>query len=184
MGPTGNWTYVGPITPGGPGGYWELPYLLPFDADGTAIENYHHQLGEQFVLAFGLGNSYWAGGSYDRINHSFTPLMNSVPCQSSDFVVDLVDKADTTELPTPVAHWGLNNGSVVGSDGAPDGHVSGAGFPLPTPGGGTGALFFPGTSVLVPYFAKGLDVPKGFAWSAMIQVSCGPMFFLFYSISV
>ena len=22
-----NFTYVGPLTPGGPGGYWELPYL-------------------------------------------------------------------------------------------------------------------------------------------------------------
>ena len=32
-------TYMQPITPGGPGPYWELPYLLPFDEHGEAIDN-------------------------------------------------------------------------------------------------------------------------------------------------
>lgn len=31
-----NWTLVGPIWSGGPGSFWELPYLLPFDAHGRA----------------------------------------------------------------------------------------------------------------------------------------------------
>jgi len=35
-------TYMKPITPGGPGPYWELPYVLPFTKDGKAIDNYHH----------------------------------------------------------------------------------------------------------------------------------------------
>ena len=34
-----NFSYVQPLTPGGPGGYWELPYLLPFDAEGKAMTN-------------------------------------------------------------------------------------------------------------------------------------------------
>jgi hypothetical protein len=34
-------TYVSALTPGGPGGYWELPYLLPFDRKGNAIDNLH-----------------------------------------------------------------------------------------------------------------------------------------------
>jgi hypothetical protein len=48
-----NFTYVTALTPGGPGGYWELPYLLPFDKDGNAIDNYHMETGDQYVLAFG-----------------------------------------------------------------------------------------------------------------------------------
>ena len=66
-----NFTYVDPITPGGPGKYWELPYLLPFDEQGDAIDNYHHEQGSQYVLAFGHGNAYWVG-AYERSNSSFT----------------------------------------------------------------------------------------------------------------
>ena len=38
-----SFTYVAPISrTGGPGAYWELPYLLPFDAKGQPLDNYHH----------------------------------------------------------------------------------------------------------------------------------------------
>ena len=73
-----NFTYVTAITPGGPGGYWELPYLLPFDAAGNAVDDIHHEQAAQYVLAFGLGNAYWVG-RYNRSNHSFVPLAVTDP---------------------------------------------------------------------------------------------------------
>jgi beta-fructofuranosidase len=78
-----NFSYVGPIAPGGPSSYWELPYLLPFGADGQPLDNDHHADGAQFVLMFGGPNpaggrnSYWVG-AYDNSSSSagvkqFTP---------------------------------------------------------------------------------------------------------------
>jgi len=68
-----NFTYVQPITPGGPGAYWELPYLLPFNRDGSAIDNYHHQGADLYALLFGYGNAYYVG-TYDSTKFQFTPL--------------------------------------------------------------------------------------------------------------
>jgi beta-fructofuranosidase len=70
-----DFTYVRPITSsGGPGSYWELPYLLPFDKDGQPLDNYHHNAATQYVLMFGSNreNLYWVG-KYDNTNHIFTP---------------------------------------------------------------------------------------------------------------
>jgi beta-fructofuranosidase len=74
-----NFSYVGPIAPGGPSAYWELPYLLPFDADGQPLDNEHHADGAQFALMFGASdrNEYWVG-AYDNCSGSagakkFTP---------------------------------------------------------------------------------------------------------------
>ena len=75
-----NFSYVTAITPGGPGGYWELPYLLPFDDVGNAIDDVHHEQASQYVLAFGHGNAYWVG-RYNRSNHSFVPLAVANPGQ-------------------------------------------------------------------------------------------------------
>jgi hypothetical protein len=66
-------TYMHAITPGGPGGYWELPYLLPFNADGSAIDNYHHNGAAVYALLFGHGNAYYVGG-YNDTTKSFLPL--------------------------------------------------------------------------------------------------------------
>eukprot|EP00938_MAST-03A_sp_MAST-3A-sp1_P003886 g3886.t1 len=51
------WTYTKALTSGGPGAYWELPYLLPFLSNGTALPN--DRVGDASVLAllFGLGNA-------------------------------------------------------------------------------------------------------------------------------
>ncbi len=56
-----NWTYAHPLGPGGPGGYWELPYLLPFDADGRALPNDRLRDANRTALLFGLGNAYYVG---------------------------------------------------------------------------------------------------------------------------
>ena len=53
------WTYRKPIHTGGPGRFWELPYLLRF--------------GEKYALLIGVrGNPYWVG-SYDRKTMTFSP---------------------------------------------------------------------------------------------------------------
>jgi hypothetical protein len=49
-----NFSYIGPITrPGGPGNYWELPYLLPFDSDGMPLNNSNHAKATQYAMMFG-----------------------------------------------------------------------------------------------------------------------------------
>jgi sucrose-6-phosphate hydrolase SacC (GH32 family) len=56
-----NFSYVGPITkPGGPGNYWELPYLLPFDSEGNPLDNSNHAQASQYAMMFGEGrrNTY------------------------------------------------------------------------------------------------------------------------------
>jgi hypothetical protein len=70
-----SFTYVGPIARerDGPGAYWELPYLLPFDANGQPLDNYHHASASQYALMFGGSgrrNSYWVG-QYEA--KAFTP---------------------------------------------------------------------------------------------------------------
>ena len=74
-------TYVRPITTkGGPGPYWELPYLLPFDATGLPLDNYHHEQGSIYALLYGSGrrNEYWVG-SYDNDQKIFVPNNTSEP---------------------------------------------------------------------------------------------------------
>ena len=68
-----NFTARTHITPGGPGAYWELPYLIPFDAQGHAVDDYHHEKGEVYALMFGHGTAYWVG-NWDRETLQFTPL--------------------------------------------------------------------------------------------------------------
>ena len=63
------WTLVGPIWSGGPGAFWELPYLLPFDTSGEPAPA---ETAAQWALLFGHGNAYWVG-SYNRSSHRFTP---------------------------------------------------------------------------------------------------------------
>ena len=57
--------------------YWELPYLLPFNSDGTAIDNYHHEAGETFALMFGYSsiyaNAYYVG-RFDSHSAEFVPF--------------------------------------------------------------------------------------------------------------
>jgi len=54
-----DWTLQKPIARGGPGEFWELPYLIP--------------LGEKYVFTVGVrGNPYWVG-TYDREAMRFTP---------------------------------------------------------------------------------------------------------------
>ena len=53
------WTLQKPVHTGGPGRFWELPYLLRF--------------GDKYALLIGVGgNPYWVG-SYDRKTMTFTP---------------------------------------------------------------------------------------------------------------
>ena len=69
-------TYVRPITTkGGPGPYWELPYLLPFDKDGIPLDNYNHESGSIYALMYGGSgrrNEYWIG-NYDNDQKIFIP---------------------------------------------------------------------------------------------------------------
>ena len=150
---------MGPLTPGGPGKYWELPYLLPFDAQGEAIDNYHQERGSQFVLAFGHGNAYWVG-EYTLGNHSF------VPQGAADVGVGLTRSAPPLPSLPVLAAWPLANGSGAASAGNVPGTAHG--LPASTPGG-VGSIFFPGASFAVPFFPA-LDTPAGFGWSVMIQL--------------
>ena len=68
-----NFTYITAIAPGGPGRYWELPYLLPFSKEGEAIDNYHHAGAHTYALLFGDGNAYYVG-DYDSTTMRFMPL--------------------------------------------------------------------------------------------------------------
>lgn len=61
-----NFSYVQPLSPlGGPGSYWELPYLLPFDHVGQPLRNDQMAMAEQTALLVGLGgggaNAAWIG---------------------------------------------------------------------------------------------------------------------------
>ncbi|MHC4202614.1 MAG: glycoside hydrolase family 32 protein, partial [Planctomycetota bacterium] len=53
------WELVKPIHTGGPGRYWELPYLVP--------------LGGKHVLMIGVGGNPYCIGSYDKATMTFTP---------------------------------------------------------------------------------------------------------------
>lgn len=83
-----SWTDLGPIWGGGPGPFWELPYLLPFDASGAPAP---YETASRWALLFGYGNAYWVG-AYNRTAHRFTPDHSSQgsrggatpPPQSSD----------------------------------------------------------------------------------------------------
>ena len=81
-----HWTDMGPIWGGGPGSFWELPYLLPFDQSGAAAP---YETAVRWALLFGHGNAYWVG-TYNRTARRFTPDRGSggapatPPPQSSD----------------------------------------------------------------------------------------------------
>ena len=64
--------YAHPLSPGGPGRYWELPYLLPFDAQGSALPNDRMADVQHAALLFGDGNAAWVG-SYDVASARFWP---------------------------------------------------------------------------------------------------------------
>jgi len=54
-----HWTLAKPIYTGGPGEFWELPYLVPF--------------GAKCVLMLGVGGNPYVLGRYDRKSMTFTP---------------------------------------------------------------------------------------------------------------
>ena len=64
-----DWSLVGPIWSGGPGAFWNLPYLLGFDAAGRAAL---YEEASRWALLFGHGNAYFVG-DYDKASHQFTP---------------------------------------------------------------------------------------------------------------
>lgn len=90
--------YAHPLTPGGPTGYWELPYLLPFDEHGHPLPNDQMANANTTALLFGAaGNKYWVGG-YDSTLATFTPL-GAAP-RSSMHINKSVD-ASPPGWPTP-----------------------------------------------------------------------------------
>ena len=59
-----SWAYVKPLvrSPSAAAAYWELPYLLPFDAEGQALRNDQISDAATTALLFGGGgNDYWTG---------------------------------------------------------------------------------------------------------------------------
>jgi beta-fructofuranosidase len=89
--------YEHPLTPGGPGTYWELPYLLPFTKDGVALPNSAMASAEQTVLLFGTdqawpapprsNNPYWVG-TFNSSAERFRPLGATTGAWPSPKVVD------------------------------------------------------------------------------------------------
>jgi sucrose-6-phosphate hydrolase SacC (GH32 family) len=72
-----NFTYEKPLSRhGGPGAYWELPYLLPFDRHGRALRNDQMAEASTTALLIGLGaagaNGAWAG-TWDKTTRRFEP---------------------------------------------------------------------------------------------------------------
>ena len=69
------WKYSNPIhLLNDGGGYWELPYLLPFDSDGNALRNDQIDEAESVVLLVGRGsaNIYFTG-EFDTKTNTFAP---------------------------------------------------------------------------------------------------------------
>jgi hypothetical protein len=151
--------YMKAITPGGPGNYWELPYLLPFNADGSAIDNYHHKGASQYALLFGHGNAYYVG-HYDDSSNEFVPL----GVQPSPPPVP-----PTPVPPTPIGSligaWPLFNASGKSKlTGEPAARIEGALM------SGVGTVFYPSSWMAIPYF-EGLKQPEGFTISFLIQLN-------------
>ena len=182
--------YMKSITPGGPGSYWELPYLLriiymrylyvefvckclclyriyiirsryllPYNADGSAIDNYHHNGAPQYALLFGHGNAYYVG-HYSDSSKEFIPLG----------VQPTPPPTPPTPPPTPatgsvLGSWPLLNasGRAQGSSG-PVARIEGA------LGSGVGTIFYPSSWMAIPYW-DGLDQPQGFTISFLIQLN-------------
>jgi sucrose-6-phosphate hydrolase SacC (GH32 family) len=72
-----NFTYVRPLkSSAGPGSYWELPYLLPFDRHGAPLRNDEFANASMTALLIGLGvggaNGAWVG-AWDKNTTRFTP---------------------------------------------------------------------------------------------------------------
>ena len=151
-----SFTYMHPITPGGPGGFWELPYLLPFHANGSAIDNYHHSAGQVYALLFGHGNAYWIG-DYDSANKTFRPLgVTETPPQSEW----------PEYLPAVIGSWPLINGSGAATIG-PTATLS------DTRGVATGTEFYPDSLMTIPFFPA-LENPTangGLAVTFLIQLN-------------
>eukprot|EP01052_Picozoa_sp_SAG31_P037640 SAG31_NODE_4896_length_2879_cov_2.297842_1_plen_657_part_00 len=149
--------YMHAITPGGPGAYWELPYLLPFNQDGSAIDNYHHNDAPVYALLFGHGNAYYVG-KYSDQRKEFVPLgAKPVPPPSP-------------APPSPpagmlLAAWPLANASGVNTvSGVPAASIAGA------RASGVGTVFYLASTMTIPYFAN-LAQPTGFTVSFMVQLN-------------
>ena len=74
--------YSHPLTPGGPGRYWELPYLLPFDVSGAALPNDQVAQAARHALLFGDGNAYYVG-RYNSTWGRFVPDGTSTETRAS-----------------------------------------------------------------------------------------------------
>lgn len=78
--------------------------MLPFNADGTAVDNYHHDSGKVYALMFGYSsvyaNAYYVG-SYDSERKNFVPL--GVDADNS--------AGSVSSLPKVIGSWSLANGS-------------------------------------------------------------------------
>ena len=160
--------YMKAITPGGPGPYWELPYLLPFNKDGTAIDNYHHNGAAVYALLFGHGNAYYVG-HYDDADKSFVPLGATPAPPPGPPPPPPTPPAPPAPEGTLLGAWSLANASGKASTAAttaPAAVISGA-RPAST---STGTVFYRGSSLHIPYFA-GLAQPQGFTLSLMIQLN-------------
>ena len=156
-----SFTYVHPITPGGPGGYWELPYVLPFHANGSAIDNYHHASAAVHALLFGHGNAYYVG-HYDPHNKTFAPL----GVAETSPQVGLPEVSLEPKLPLVVGSWPLTNGSGAATVG-PTAVLTG------TLGAGTGTEFFSRSAMAIPFF-RALQNPTangGLALSFRVQLN-------------
>ena len=77
-----SWSLATPegIWPGGPCGFWELPYLLPFDDAGSPAT---HEAATRHALVFGCGNSYFVG-AFNRSSLAFERQAS----QTAAFVFD------------------------------------------------------------------------------------------------
>ena len=66
--------YMHPLAPGGFGGYWELPYILPFDEKGRPLRADEISKAASSVLAVGTQGhvKYWVG-TYDAVGMRFVP---------------------------------------------------------------------------------------------------------------
>jgi hypothetical protein len=151
--------YMKSITPGGPGNYWELPYLLPFNADGSAIDNYHHKDASQYALLFGHGNAYYVG-QYSDSSKEFVPLgAQPIPPPAPPA------PAPSISIGSLIGAWPLFNAS--GESKLPNGPAARIEGVLMS---GVGTVFYPSSWMAIPYF-EALKQPEGFTVSFLLQLN-------------
>lgn len=158
--------YVKPITPGGDGGYWELPYLLAFDENGDAIDNYHHADAAVYALLFGSGNAYYVG-NYDSKAMLFAPL--GVKDAVATYAAAAADAdAQSNDGPAAVGAWSLAAGSgssAVGPSAVLE-HTEAA--------GDAGTYFGKDSTLSIPFFNGLYSNGAGFSFSFMVQLNSPP----------